>query len=248
MAKSTSPEKKPRHAGGAAAVRLYTLEVTLVSGPVPQAFARANPVVARTIQMRGDQTLADLHQAIFSAFGRTQDQMYEFQLGKGPADPNGRRYVLPGAQGMAPDGGQPPAGRVDQTRIDALRLDRGGSFLYWFDFAADWWHRVTIQAIDAKEPRGKYPKVTRRVGEDPPPAGGDDTGAAGDPRVISGEAAADVSCLIGELHLSKGEYRKAIEAFSRAIETRPTPDAFRGRARAYQALAGDDERRAEELC
>src|SRR5262249_55516574 len=58
---------------------------------------------------------------------------------------------------------------------------------------------------------------------------------------IPSSAAADVGCLIGEMHLSKGEYHKAIEAFTRAIENQPTADAYEGRAKAYRALAALDE-------
>ena len=47
---------------------------------------------------------------------------------------------------------------------------------------------------------------------------------------IPSSTAADVGCLIGELHLSKGEYHKAIEAFTRAIENQPTADVYEGRA------------------
>jgi hypothetical protein len=247
MAKSTRQARQAARPAARATVRLHTLEVLLVSGPLPAAFARANPVVARTIQVGGDQTLADLHQAIFAAFGRDQEQMYEFQLGKGPADPEGRRYVLPGAQGMALEGTRPPAGRVTDTTLDSLNLEVGHRFGYWFDFAADWWHRITVRGIDAKGPRGKYPKVTQRVGENPPPLSEEGGSAEADPQVITGDAAADVSCLIGELHLHKGDYPKAIEAFSRAIDSRPTADAYLGRARAYRALAARDEGRAQEF-
>jgi tetratricopeptide (TPR) repeat protein len=64
---------------------------------------------------------------------------------------------------------------------------------------------------------------------------------------IPEEAAADVGCLIGELHLSKGDYEKAVEAFTRSLEGEPTADAYAGRARAYRGLAERDERRAQEL-
>jgi tetratricopeptide (TPR) repeat protein len=60
-------------------------------------------------------------------------------------------------------------------------------------------------------------------------------------------AAADVGCLIGEMHLHNQEYHKAIEAFSRAIANDPTPDAHVNRARAYRALAALDDRAAAEL-
>jgi hypothetical protein len=60
-------------------------------------------------------------------------------------------------------------------------------------------------------------------------------------------AAADVGCLIGEAHLSRGDFEKAVEAFSRSIEGMATADACEGRARAYRALAERDEHRAREL-
>ena len=64
---------------------------------------------------------------------------------------------------------------------------------------------------------------------------------------IGNHAAADMGCLIGEMHLKAGEYEKAAEAFSRAIDTEPQADLFEGRARAYRGLASLDERRAAEL-
>ncbi len=57
----------------------------------------------------------------------------------------------------------------------------------------------------------------------------------------------DVGCLIGEMHLNNREYQKAIEAFTRALGSDPTPDAFTGRARAYRALADLDDVAATEL-
>ena len=96
MARSRKPAKasQPAEQGK---VRLYTLDVFIVSGPVAKKFAKKNPVVSRTMQIRGDQTLADLHHAIFDAFGRWEEHMYEFQFGKRPMDPKALRYVLPDA-------------------------------------------------------------------------------------------------------------------------------------------------------
>lgn len=56
---------------------------------------------------------------------------------------------------------------------------------------------------------------------------------------------ADMGCLIGEMHLRQGEFEKAIDAFTRAIETRPSADLFEGRARAYRELAARDESAAQ---
>jgi hypothetical protein len=163
--KSTARPANPTDRGG---VRAYTLEVFLIGGPIAEAFAKKNRVVSRTIQIRGDQTLEDLHRAIFDAFGRFDDHMYEFQFGQGPMDPEGARYVLPGAYESGVGDENPPSGRVDRTRIDSLGLEVGRSFGYWFDFGDDWWHQINVEAIEDKAPAGKFPKVTRRVGKSPP--------------------------------------------------------------------------------
>lgn len=112
---------------------IYTLEVFITSGPVTAKFVKKNPVIARTIEIRGDQTLADLHQAIFEAFGREDEHMYEFQFGgKGPNDPKAKRYGLPDEDDVAGD--------VTRTSLDALKLKKDERFGYWFDFGDDWWH------------------------------------------------------------------------------------------------------------
>ncbi len=59
--------------------------------------------------------------------------------------------------------------------------------------------------------------------------------------LMEDDTVADMGCLIGEMHLRQGEYEKAVEAFTRAIETHPAPDLFEGRARAYRLLADRDE-------
>ena len=91
--------------------------------------------------------------------------MYEFQFGKGPNDPKGKRYVLPDA--FDPHE-RNVAGNVAETTIAALGLKIDQSFGYWFDFGDDWWHQINVAAIDDKVPRDKYPKVVKRVGKSPP--------------------------------------------------------------------------------
>jgi hypothetical protein len=148
--------------------RLYTLEVFIFSGPVTEDFVKQNPAISRTIQIQGRQTLEDLHHAIFAAFDREEERMCEFQFGKGPNDPKAKRYVLPVAIHNPLSEGRKPAGSVRQTRIDSLDLKVDQAFGYWFDSGDDWWHQINVIAIDEKAPRGKYPRVTERVGESPP--------------------------------------------------------------------------------
>src|SRR4051794_29431344 len=74
--------------------KLYALEVFLISGPITAKFAKKNPVISSTIQIRGDQTLDDLHEAISRRIRSLGSHMYEFQFGRGPMDPKGPRYVM----------------------------------------------------------------------------------------------------------------------------------------------------------
>jgi hypothetical protein len=60
------------------------------------------------------------------------------------------------------------AGDVTRTTIDSLRLKVHQPFGYWFDYGDDWWHQINVMAIDEPAPKGKYPKVTKRVGKSPP--------------------------------------------------------------------------------
>ena len=168
MARQESQQRESASPTDQGQVRLYTLEVFLISGPVTEKFAKKNPVVSRTIQIRGDQTLEDLHHAIFDAFGRWDEHMYEFQFGKGPMDPKAQQ-VRPARRLRDGQGEENrPAGRVDQTTLDSLGLKVGDRFGYWFDFGDDWWHQINVEAIEDKVPRGKFPKVTKKVGKSPP--------------------------------------------------------------------------------
>ena len=136
--------------------RCYTLEVSIIGGRMKEAFVKRNPVCSRTIEILGRQTLGDLHEAIFDAFDRWDEHMYEFQFGEGPNNRNGVR------------GGLEMSGTIEQTTLDSLGLAVGQSFGYWFDFGDDWWHEVNVVAIDEEAKAGKYPRVTKRVGKSPP--------------------------------------------------------------------------------
>jgi len=107
-------------------------------------FIKENPVIFRTIQIREDQTLEQLHRAIFDAFGREDEHMYEFQFGEGPMDQKGKRYVLPMALTEPVSEFQKPAGDVTSTSIKALDLKVDQAFGYWFDFGDDWWHQINV--------------------------------------------------------------------------------------------------------
>ena len=164
----TVSRKKESGQKRGASLNLYTLEIFIISGPVTPKFAKKNPVVSRTIEIRGNQTLEDLHHAIFKAFDREDEHMYEFQVGgKGPNDPQARRYGV----SMSPQGERGLVeleGDVAQTTLDALKLKQDEAFGYWFDFGDDWWHQINTLSIEKKTAKGKSPKVIKRIGQSPP--------------------------------------------------------------------------------
>jgi hypothetical protein len=142
---------------------VYTLNVSIIDGPITEDFVDENPQITRTIQIKGQQTLAALHRILFEAFDREDEHMYEFQVGgKGPHDPEAHRYGLSAA--MDAD----LAGDVAKTTIHDLGLTVGECFGYWFDFGDDWWHVIEVMEIQDKAGKGKYPKIVNRIGASPP--------------------------------------------------------------------------------
>ena len=145
---------------------IATLEVLIISGPMSAKFIKKNRTISRTILIRGEQTLQELHEAIFDAFDREEEHMYEFQLGgKGPMDPKARKYGPPVPISQSEE---KPGEDASKTTIGALGLKVGATFGYWFDFGDDWWHQINVVATDDKVLPGKYPKVAKRVGQSPP--------------------------------------------------------------------------------
>ena len=158
--KATAPKGKGKPGGR----KLYTLEVFLIGGPMSEQFH--GKTISRTIQVRGDQTLAVLHRAIFTAFDREEEHLYEFQFGKGPMDPKGPRYTPRGVVGT--DEHDAVTGHAEDTKIDDLKLKVGRAFGYWFDYGDDWMHQANLVSIEDAPARGRYPKITARVGKSPP--------------------------------------------------------------------------------
>ena len=148
--------------------RVYTLEVAILNGPMTKSFTRKNRKISRTIEIRGGHTLADFHSAIFDAFDRYEEHLTDFPFGgKGPMDPEARRYGPPMAM-VDPFGEGEGSADAGRTTLDSLGLATGNVFGYWFDFGDDWWHQIQVLAIAESAQRGGPPKVTRRVGESPP--------------------------------------------------------------------------------
>lgn len=164
----TNSPRPHRSASRPRPARLYTLEVAILSGPVAESFSRENPIVTRTIEIRGDQTLARLHVAIFAAFDRNDEHRYEFQIGgRRPMDSRATRYGLSEPRGFG-FGPPNPVKSAARAKLEVLGLEIGDAFGYWFDFGDDWWHTIKVLSIAESAPSGRYPRVTERIGASPP--------------------------------------------------------------------------------
>lgn len=168
IAPRESAAKKAPTKASAGGTKLYTMVVYLLDGPITKAFAKKNEVVARAIEITGDETLHEFHRVIFKAYDRHDEHLYEFQTkGKGPNDPKARRFVWDIAEDMVVNLAK-PSGTVKKTTIDALALKDGESFGYVFDFGDEWWHQILVAKIGKPQAGVRYPRVVQKIGDSPP--------------------------------------------------------------------------------
>ncbi len=156
-----SPSNREAAAPTAPPANSYVVSVFLLHGPMSKKFA--NKEIRRVIEIRGDQSLEDLHWAIFKAYDRWDEHLYEFQFGKRPFDPDGIHYGVPG-----PRPGKKGHRVARTTTLDDLDLKPERVFGYWFDFGDDWYHQVQVERIEQAIPTVTYPRVIKRVGKSPP--------------------------------------------------------------------------------
>jgi hypothetical protein len=141
--------------------RVYTLKVYLQNGPISEAFAGQE--ISRQIDILGHQTLHELHQAIFTAFERWEAHLYEFNLGEGPEDRSQIYFYQGGWEADDEETGDP-----ETTTLDDLDLPIGRHFGYIFDMGDYWEHVIEVVAIKESTGKGKFPRVSKKVGAAPP--------------------------------------------------------------------------------
>ena len=147
----------------------YTFEVTLLGDRMPEVFIAKGQIVSRTIRIGGEYALNALHRAIFKAFDRYDEHLYEFQFGgKSPMDRNARCFQRRMLDDDFLASGEEPPGDTVLTRIDSLNLNVDDRFFYWFDFGDDWWHAIKVVGIGSVMAKESKPTVLARVGQSPP--------------------------------------------------------------------------------
>lgn len=139
--------------------QLYTLKVFLTAGPIDEG---EDEEISREILLLGHHTLHDLHLAIFDAFERWEEHLYEFNLGSSPQDQS-RLFFYNGGWDEDEDAGDPTT-----TILDELDLSESQYFGYTFDMGDQWEHVIQVISIKSRSGKATYPRIGKKVGDAPP--------------------------------------------------------------------------------
>jgi len=128
--------------------------------------------VRRTIAIRAEETLVDLHDALQAAFAWDGQRPFAFWLSGRFWAREGVEYVHPlGLKGKSLQGSHSAiAGlrrRSAARPLERLGLIDGQRIAYVFDFHREWRVRLTLRKIAADD-GGHYPRVLESVGDAPP--------------------------------------------------------------------------------
>lgn len=111
----------------------------------------------RIIRISSHMTLDQLHHAIQKAFGLGNDHLYAFFM-------DGKRWSRKDAF-YSPDDGEEP--RADEAELGELGLSEGRSFVYLFDYGAEWTFEITVErALELDTRHMKYQLLDSK-GESP---------------------------------------------------------------------------------
>ncbi len=115
--------------------------------------------VSRTIEVREDQTLADLHEGLREAFQWADDHLYSFWL-------DGRFWGSRSTEYTAPVEPDEDVATADVV-LSELGLKSGAEIAYVFDFGDNW--RVSLRLAGRADDDGaRYPRVVAAEGDAPP--------------------------------------------------------------------------------
>src|SRR4051794_28949290 len=115
--------------------------------------------VRRSLAVRSDQRLVEVHHILQEAFGWENDHLYSFWLSDRAFDGDAPEYTAPVdvEPGMA----------TAEVAIAELGLDADQRFTYVFDFGDHWEVHLRVTGrVPADD--GEYPRILEIVGEAPP--------------------------------------------------------------------------------
>ena len=136
----------------------YTFRVRIIGGVYAPPDARQ---IWRELELTGDQTLADLGEAIPLAFGFDDPHLWAFFLSGKPWD-GATEYA------RSPDPANGPRTRA-ADRLPIRDAPAGKEFLFLFDYGDEWQFGVRlVRTAKAPEADVRYPRVVASDGQAPP--------------------------------------------------------------------------------
>jgi len=114
--------------------------------------------IYRTIELRSEQTLEDLHLAIQQAIHWDNDHLYSFYM-NGVAHDEHYRYSCPYEEDRPP--------WTHEAVIGALGLVKRHKFLYYFDYGDGHEFEIEVTDIQPTAEPGPYPRVSEIHGQAP---------------------------------------------------------------------------------
>ena len=130
--------------------RIYQLTIML---------PHIEPPIWRQVEVSGDMTFHDLHDAIQIAMGWEDCHLWMFDVGGAEVSPSSEQFDFPG---------RPRPRSADSTTLDDLLEGRRLKFRYEYDMGDSWIHEIKVEKVFAPEPGVQYPRCTGGARAGPP--------------------------------------------------------------------------------
>ncbi len=126
---------------------------------------------SRTLYLRGNRTLLELHKTICRAFGREENRVYSFYFSAAEKgykfDPYPQEYVSEIIVGQPdPFSHNRPASAAGTT-LDSLHLIVGQTFEYLFDFGESSLHEIKVVATQSVRAGDRFRAVAEGHAQSP---------------------------------------------------------------------------------
>ncbi|MBN2093729.1 SEC-C domain-containing protein [candidate division KSB1 bacterium] len=139
---------------------MYQLKVKLVR----MMFNVIEDEIYRTIEIKGNQSLYDLHLEIQHAFHWDNDHMFSFYFGGKLFDRENEYSGNPSGSHIVSNIGKSSRSAAD-TQLRDLNLEKDATFLYLFDFGDELVHEIVVENKREINPNENgYTKIIKEVG------------------------------------------------------------------------------------
>ncbi len=151
----------PEHKTSRGNMKIYRLKVSIIG----------IPGLYRVIELSGNCTFDDLHEAIFDAFDRFDDHLYSFYITRKPTKNLKKIIEAPEITSdmMVDDSSylENAPKSASGTKLDDINLNEKEILYYLFDFGDEWWHRIRVESIKETKTKRKFVSIVKVVGESP---------------------------------------------------------------------------------